>query len=122
MCVWGGTRLSGLLSVGCSARPPYPPVPCHRKCAAPAAPRTDLHCTARPYRRYAAIFKHAKDELGFCYYLIPCGAARAKGQMGSVTVSGAWGGAGVGSGRGGMVQQSTAALAGKLARTVASGS
>ncbi|KAL4422636.1 hypothetical protein ABPG75_008833 [Micractinium tetrahymenae] len=32
---------------------------------------------------YAAIFKHAKDELGFCYYLIPCGSK--KGQMGSCT-------------------------------------
>ncbi|KAL4852860.1 Conditioned medium factor receptor 1 [Chlorella vulgaris] len=32
---------------------------------------------------YAAIFKHAKDELGFCYYLIPCGAK--EGQMGSCT-------------------------------------
>lgn len=34
---------------------------------------------------YAAIFKHAKDELGFCYYLIPCGPGKAAGQLGSVT-------------------------------------
>ncbi|KDD74318.1 hypothetical protein H632_c1405p1, partial [Helicosporidium sp. ATCC 50920] len=34
---------------------------------------------------YAAIFRHAKDELGFCYYLIPCGADADKGQLGSVT-------------------------------------
>ena len=78
---------------------PWPP-----KCADPAAPhltpplyrpplfRTRLYpppppCTAPVPRRYAAIFKHAKDELGFCYYLIPCGAARAQGQMGSVKVS-----------------------------------
>lgn len=37
-------------------------------------------------RSYAAIFKHAKDELGFCYYLIPCGAK--KGQCGNCTVGG----------------------------------
>lgn len=36
---------------------------------------------------YAAIFKHAKDELGFCYYLIPCGKDADKGQLGDVTVS-----------------------------------
>ena len=40
--------------------------------------------------RYAAIFKHAKDELGFCYYLIPCG--KKAGQMGSCTVRCSWGG------------------------------
>lgn len=34
---------------------------------------------------YAAIFKHSKDELGFCYYLIPCGKGQAKGQCGNVT-------------------------------------
>ncbi|KFM25557.1 Conditioned medium factor receptor 1 [Auxenochlorella protothecoides] len=34
---------------------------------------------------YAAIFKHAKDELGFCYYLIPCGKNADKGQLGNVT-------------------------------------
>ena len=36
--------------------------------------------------RYAAIFKHAKDELGFCYYLIPCGKDDKNGQCGNVTV------------------------------------
>lgn len=35
---------------------------------------------------YAAIFKHAKDELGFCYYLIPCGKDAKKGQCGNVSV------------------------------------
>ena len=34
---------------------------------------------------YAAIFKHAKDELGFCYYLIPAGEGKAGGQLGEVT-------------------------------------
>ncbi|PSC69140.1 CMF receptor CMFR1 [Micractinium conductrix] len=34
---------------------------------------------------YAAIFKHAKDELGFCYYLIPCGKKAEQGQCGSCT-------------------------------------
>jgi menaquinone-9 beta-reductase len=34
---------------------------------------------------YAAIFKHAKDELGFCYYLIPCGPNKNNGQLGSVS-------------------------------------
>ena len=33
---------------------------------------------------YAAIFKHAKDELGFCYYLIPSGRDAATGQCGRV--------------------------------------
>jgi geranylgeranyl reductase family protein len=34
---------------------------------------------------YAAIFKHAKDELGFCYYLIPCGNKAQTGQCGNCT-------------------------------------
>lgn len=37
-------------------------------------------------RSYAAIFKHAKDELGFCYYLIPCGKKALDGQCGNCTV------------------------------------
>ena len=39
-----------------------------------------------PPRSYAAIFKHAKDELGFCYYLIPCGNKATNGQCGNCTV------------------------------------
>ena len=62
--------------------PPVPPPPVPHPPVPPPPP-----CTAPVPRRYAAIFKHAKDELGFCYYLIPCGAARAQGQMGSVKVS-----------------------------------
>lgn len=45
-----------------------------------------LPATPLPLCSYAAIFKHAKDELGFCYYLIPCGSK--KGQMGSCKVRG----------------------------------
>ena len=33
---------------------------------------------------YSAIFKHANDELNFCYYLIPCGSG--DGQCGGVKV------------------------------------
>ncbi len=52
----------------------------------PELPRLSLSLWARSCCcSYAAIFKHAKDELGFCYYLIPCGAK--EGQMGSCTVS-----------------------------------
>lgn len=50
-------------------------------------PRTLLLLTSPTPQKpssYAAIFKHAKDELGFCYYLIPCGSK--KGQMGSCKV------------------------------------
>ena len=43
------------------------------------------HHTPTPLS-YAAIFKHTKDELGFCYYLIPCGANKADDQLGSVKV------------------------------------
>ncbi len=39
-----------------------------------------------PLCSYAAIFKHAKDELGFCYYLIPCGNKAQTGQCGNCTV------------------------------------
>lgn len=49
-----------------------------------------------PARSYAAIFKHAKDELGFCYYLIPCGNKAQTGQCGNCTVR-RW--AGLGGGR-----------------------
>jgi hypothetical protein len=58
----------------------------------PAVPLLCLLC------RYAAIFKHAKDELGFCYYLIPCG--KKAGQMGSCTVRCRWGRKGGGAGTG----------------------
>ena len=34
---------------------------------------------------YAAIFKHADGELGYCYYLIPAGKNADKGQLGCVT-------------------------------------
>lgn len=34
---------------------------------------------------YTALFKHANDELGYCYYLIPCG--KEDGQCGDVKVS-----------------------------------
>ena len=34
---------------------------------------------------YAAIFKHADGELGYCYYLIPAGKDMDKGQLGMVT-------------------------------------
>ena len=34
---------------------------------------------------YAAIFKHADGEVGYCYYLIPCGKNAAQGQMGNVS-------------------------------------
>ena len=34
---------------------------------------------------YAAIFRHADGDLGYCYYLIPCGKNAANGQMGHVT-------------------------------------
>lgn len=54
---------------------PGPPLP-----LTPLAPCPPAPCS------YAAIFKHAKDELGFCYYLIPCGSK--KGQMGSCKVRG----------------------------------
>ena len=33
---------------------------------------------------YSAIFKHANEELNFCYYLIPCGKP---GMCGDVTVT-----------------------------------
>lgn len=33
---------------------------------------------------YTALFKHANDELGYCYYLIPCG--KEDGQCGDVKV------------------------------------
>ena len=45
---------------------------------------------------YAAIFKHSKDELGFCYYLIPCGKNKDQGQLGAVTVHRCWGVGGLG--------------------------
>ena len=32
---------------------------------------------------YSAIFRHANDELNYCYYLIPCGK---DGMCGDVTV------------------------------------
>lgn len=34
---------------------------------------------------YAAIFRHADGELGYCYYLIPAGPNAANGQLGKVT-------------------------------------
>jgi flavin-dependent dehydrogenase len=34
---------------------------------------------------YAAIFRHADGELGYCYYLIPAGKNADKGQLGAVT-------------------------------------
>jgi menaquinone-9 beta-reductase len=34
---------------------------------------------------YAAMFKHANDDIGYCYYLIPCGRDASKGQLGHVT-------------------------------------
>jgi len=34
---------------------------------------------------YAAIFKHANGDLGYCYYLIPSGPNAALGQMGNCT-------------------------------------
>lgn len=34
---------------------------------------------------YAAMFKHANDDIGYCYYLIPSGPKADKGQLGMVT-------------------------------------
>jgi hypothetical protein len=75
-CCW-----QALLRSGTSCKPAHhvsPRVP-HAHTPHTLAPRPP----PRPCS-YAAIFKHAKDELGFCYYLIPCG--KKEGQMGSCTV------------------------------------
>lgn len=36
---------------------------------------------------YAAIFRHADGDLGYCYYLIPSGPGRDQGQMGRVSAA-----------------------------------
>ena len=88
---WAAGLLGCLGCLGCWAAPlPKPQLPLlgaaelQTDKLLPAVPLLWLLC------RYAAIFKHAKDELGFCYYLIPCG--KKAGQMGSCTVRCSWGG------------------------------
>jgi flavin-dependent dehydrogenase len=36
-------------------------------------------------KKTTAIFRHPNDELNFCYYLIPCGPNKSKGQCGEVS-------------------------------------